>query len=949
MNKMKKLLAMVLAAAMFVCALGIFTGCQNTQNPDVTTGPATAPSQTQDPGTDADMETYSVNVRTQGGMVLAGLDVYVYADSTKTDLKQFGQTDENGNVSFRLPAGGDYAVELSGVPAGYAVDSCYSFVSNNASIIANSALVEGESLAGATMGLGSVMYDFSVTTPAGQTVTLSEVLKEKEMVLLNFWYTTCTYCVAEFPFMQQAYELYSDQIEIIALNPFEQDDAISAFQADMELTFPMAACSPSWATAFGVAGYPTSIIVDRYGVVCMIEAGGITSLRPFTSAFDHFTGEDYEQVLCDGIGSLVTDIEPTYTMDSSETIAAAVNAGDFQVTYRPETEGDSARLSWPFILTEKDGVTCLKASNQQIDSSYAILYADVELKAGQAFGFDYLVSTEALADILYIIVDGEDIYQISGERSSEGWKGCYPWVALEDGTYEVAFCFLKDESDNVGDDTVYIRNMRVVDASQIEVATYIPRYAAVTDNGFDYEYVEIVFNEEDGYYHVGTADGPLLLADLMGYTQFNEENSVFELLYNGDVKVNGQSYYDAVLPYLTLASNSALNGVCTVNQELSDHLKTVASIAGFDGTDMEWLKICKYFEVYGSGDQQLTDPIQGLDTFCALKATLGKNVPTNCFYYDRVIIPRGLKAEFIPEKSGVYRITSRSDYADGLEGWIMDSNGEVIYTYEHDERMNTDDINVSMVYYMEAGKAYYIDIAFWDLYHTGYIYYDIEYVAKEYDLFRLASPGYFTYDSDATGDAMYYTISGGIDVIQGKDGFYYENLGTDANGDPICGGKLYADFTGITGVFNTPIASYTNANGDLIPGLIEKGAFDFSKTENDLYILGFLERNDFDTAATEEYLKAMWGEDFEAYALEYQLDDVFAGRYHGEGEDLTEEIRAYLDKIITTGAEELHGCVAVDGRLAELLQLLMEKYTFENVDCSWPKLCYYYDHLGPEA
>ena len=79
------------------------------------------------------------------------------------------------------------------------------------------------------------------------------------------------------------------------------------------------------------------------------------------------------------------------------------------------------------------------------------------------------------------------------------------------------------------------------------------------------------------------------------------------------------------------------------------------------------------------------------------------------------------------------------------------------------------------------------------------------------------------------------------------------------------------------------------------------------------------------------------------------LDDVLAGKYHGKGEDLSEEISTYLDKIITSGGEEIQGCVAVDERLAELLQLLMDKYTFENVDNSWTKVCYYYDYLGPEG
>ena len=45
-------------------------------------------------------------------------------------------------------------------------------------------------------------------------------------------------------------------------------------------------------------------------------------------------------------------------------------------------------------------------------------------------------------------------------------------------------------------------------------------------------------------------------------------------------------------------------------------------------------------------------------------------------------------------------------------------------------------------------------------------------------------------------------------------------------------------------------------------------------------------------------------------------------------------------------APELEGCVAVNAELATLLQKLMDKYTFEGVDDSWTKLCFYYQHLG---
>ena len=932
MNNFKRLLSLFLAIVM-VFAMAGCGGGESTGNEE------------ESGSAEGALSTYTVTLKSIGGMALSEIDVYVYADSTLTDMKQYGQTDENGSVSFQLAEGSDYAIALSGVPKGYQVEESYSFSGTNADITLTSQLVSGESLSGATLGLGDVMYDFSVVTPAGETVTLSEMLAQKDVVLVNFWYTTCTWCLKEFPFMEEAYQQFSENVGIIALDPFEEDPAVESFQAQQGLTFPMAKCPAAWATTFGISGYPTSILVDRYGVICLIEAGGITSLRPFVNMFEHFTADDYEQKIFNELAELVTNVKPTYTMDTSENVAAILNSGDIQVSYRPETDEQSAEYCWPFIAAEKNGEQCMKASNQGIDDSYAILYADVELKAGQAVGFDYLASTEKSMDIMYVIVNDEDVYAISGVSDPEEWKACYPWVAEEDGTYEVALCYLKDESTSEGDDTVYLKNLRVVDAAEIDVPTYIPRYAATSvDEGFEYNYVDVVLNEKDGYYHVGDENGPLLLADLMNYTQFNEEKTVWEMVYDGEITVNGHNYYDELVDYCNFASNSSLTGVCTVNGELAELLKVVAQVAGFDGSENEWLKMCKYFQAYGNNGAQLQDPIAG------------KNVESNYFYYDRAIIPRGLLAEFVPSRSGVYRITTRTDYTEGLDGWIFNENREELYVHEADERMYNDDKNISMVFYMEAGEKYYIDIAFWDVYGVGYIYYDIEYVGSSYELFRLAAPGYFTYDTDATGEAMYHLISGGIDVVLGDDGIYYEDLG-----DGKKGSALYCDFTGLTPVFSNPIATVNSydkngnkvydENGEpvMIKGMIDMGGFDFSKTENDLYIISFLEKYDYDVEATDAYLKELWGDTYDEYAEIYQLEDVYEGKYHGDGEDLTEEIKGYLDKIITSGPEERQGCVVVDERLGEILLKLMEKYTFENVDDSWIKLCYYYDYLGPEG
>lgn len=910
----KRFLSLLLALSVLLS----LAGCGQTQAPAEETAPLSAD--------------YTVTLHTQGGMAMTGIEVLVYEGDS---LVAFGQTDENGLFTASLPEKEGYTITLGSVPKGYSYEESYTFDRNAADITLTSALRTDESLSDVSLTLGDVMVDFSVALPDGTQVTLSEVLAEKEMVLLNFWYSTCGPCANEFPYMQTAYEAFEEDAAVIALDPLEDNNAVAMYQSTMGLTFSMAACPAAWSNTFNLSGYPTSVVVDRYGVICLIEVGAVTSQRPFTKLFEHFTAENYEQKLFGSLSDLVTVEKPNIPMPAPEEIAQVLSP-DLSITYRPEENPADAEYAWPFVLTEKNGENCIMASNQEIESSFAILYADIYLEKGQAVAFDYLSSSELGCDNLYVIVDGQDVRQISGWNEEEVWEVCYPWVAEESRSYEVALCYLKDGDTNEADDTVYIKDLRITDAAAIETATYIPRLAASeTDTGW--EYADIVMSETDGYYHVGDNHGPLLLVDLMNYTQFNEEKTIWDLTYEGVVSDNGRNIYEENVDFFSYASNSQLSGLRPVTQELADFLGLVDSCCGFDETDTrEWLQACSYYQAYGT-DTQLADPIKGLATFSAYTATEGKNVDTNYFYYDRPIMPRGLLAKFTPEKTGVYRITSRCESENGVDAWIFGEDRETdFYTYEPDLRIGTDNKNANILYFMEAGKDYYIDIAFWDIYEVGYIYYDIEYVGKTYDAFRLASPGYFTYDTNATGEHMYDIIAGGIDVVLGDDGIYYHDLG-----DGEKGSKLYCDFTGITGLFSQPLVGDGN-----VKGIIELGGFDFSKTELDMEILSYLNKHEGDVDATREYLKAYWAEDYDMNAQNYQLEEILDGKYHGQGEDLTPQIEAFLDDIITSGPEERRGCVVVTEELALLLQMLVDKYSFSGVDHSWTKLCYYYDYMG---
>ena len=942
MKNLQKKLALILAVLMLLATLA---SCQTPSDSGETTGEttvATTPSETKPAPTEAKID-YAITVRSLGGLKLSNVNVYVYTDDTLEDLVNYATTNEEGVATISLKKSDKYVAVLSGLPEGYTTEAFYPLAGTDTTISVTSGVIDSTDHSGKNYKLGDVMRDFEVTDSDGNTQKLSELLKTKDMVLINFWYTTCSWCVKEFPYMNSVYERYKDQIEIVALNHYGSDteEAVKAFKdqffenydADEAttggLSFPMAKDYTNMGTAFGLEGYPTSIVVDRYGVICMIEAGGIVSETPFIAMFDHFTNDNYEQKLFSSLDELTPAEKPTVSMPSSDEIAGVFNSGDITVTYRPETEDKNAELYWPFVIGEKDGESCIVPSNAFKEGSFAIMYADVTLKAGEALAFDYWASSEQGVDILYMLVDAKDIYQISGE--SDKWNTCYTFVAKQDGVYEVAFCYGKDTSDSVGDDTVYLKNLRVVKEDQINIPTFIPRYAATNRaaDGYGYEnYVTVVYNEADGLYHVNDKDGPILLVNLMQATQFSN-NPIYTHAYNGEIVLDGVNYYDALVQYCNYASNSSIYGLCSVNQELKDLLEKVATAIGLESENPnEWLQMCSYYDVYGADGAQLEDPIKGLAPYAAYEAVEGAE---NQVYYDRVIMPRGLLYKFVPERSGAYRITSNSEWP--VDGWIFLSDRTEYYVYEGGERMYYDPNNLSMVVYFEAGKDYYIDIAFYDVYQVGGFTFTIDYLGASYNHFTVAAPGYFTFpDGEIADDTMgelAEILSGGIKIALGDDGYYHE-----LREDGSLGSILYADFVGLTSIFS-----------DSIKDMISKGAFNFKVTESDQEILNY---QAIYGDQTKEKLKEIWGDQYEELAEIYQLDAVLAGKTHGSGEDLTAEISVYLDKLIPASEEhpELEGCVAVDENLAALLQTLMDKYTFRGVDFSWAKLCYYYQYLG---
>jgi peroxiredoxin len=118
--------------------------------------------------------------------------------------------------------------------------------------------------------------DFELKTLEGETVRLSDF--KGKPVLINFWATWCGPCRAEFPDFQKASVDNAGNLVIIGINntSTDQKDQIPAFLAEFGVTFPIVLDETGeTAKAYRILGLPTSIFIDRKGVVNEVFTGPI--------------------------------------------------------------------------------------------------------------------------------------------------------------------------------------------------------------------------------------------------------------------------------------------------------------------------------------------------------------------------------------------------------------------------------------------------------------------------------------------------------------------------------------------------------------------------------------------------------------------------------------------------------------------------------------------------
>lgn len=115
--------------------------------------------------------------------------------------------------------------------------------------------------------------DFNFTDVHGNQITKTNTLGK--VVVINFWFTTCKPCIAEIPELNEVYEKFKTDTNVVfASVTYENRKTVKKFLKKQPLNYPVICDAQAACDLFKIQGYPTNMIIDKNGNYQTIIAGG---------------------------------------------------------------------------------------------------------------------------------------------------------------------------------------------------------------------------------------------------------------------------------------------------------------------------------------------------------------------------------------------------------------------------------------------------------------------------------------------------------------------------------------------------------------------------------------------------------------------------------------------------------------------------------------------------
>ena len=125
--------------------------------------------------------------------------------------------------------------------------------------------------------IGESAPNFKMIDINGKTIS-SENTKGKVLVL-NFWFIACKPCVSEIPELNEVYEKYKNDTNVVfASITFDKRAKVNSFLKKHSVKYPTVSDAKEVCDLFKITGYPTNIVIDKNGNYFDYISGGFPKI-----------------------------------------------------------------------------------------------------------------------------------------------------------------------------------------------------------------------------------------------------------------------------------------------------------------------------------------------------------------------------------------------------------------------------------------------------------------------------------------------------------------------------------------------------------------------------------------------------------------------------------------------------------------------------------------------
>ena len=120
--------------------------------------------------------------------------------------------------------------------------------------------------------VGKKFTDFTMNTPEGKSVKLSDFVSQNEYTLVDFWASWCGPCRAEMPNVVKAYEQFKAKgFGVVGVSLDSDAEAWKKGISDLNITWAQMSDLKGWdcegAKLYGVRSIPSTVLINKEGVI----------------------------------------------------------------------------------------------------------------------------------------------------------------------------------------------------------------------------------------------------------------------------------------------------------------------------------------------------------------------------------------------------------------------------------------------------------------------------------------------------------------------------------------------------------------------------------------------------------------------------------------------------------------------------------------------------------